>query len=270
MRILILSDLHLRHHAAEELISKVEHDKVIFLGDYFDQFNDSPIQNQEAAQWLKESLTKENRIHLWGNHDIHYGLSSQFACSGYEQPKDYAINQVMQAEDWKKLKFWHYEDGFFFSHGGFKYQLFKGICSRQHFSTNLVNNTPEKVLEVLNAEWMYAANQLAGNMWPVLLAPGMSRGGDFQHGGLLWCDVNEFHPIPNFNQVFGHTPVRIPCFLYTTKGEFHTRMFVGYTDFHKIDKSTLSSYNLALDTHGRHYAILENGVINVYAVSDLR
>ena len=35
---------------------------------------------------------------------------------------------------------------------------------------------------------------------------GRARGGSHPCGGLLWCDVHEFVPIPGINQIFGHTP----------------------------------------------------------------
>ena len=60
---------------------------------------------------------------------------------------------------------------------------------------------------------------------------GFSRGGMLPVGGITWCDFYmDFEPFENLNQIFGHTIVDEPSFVYDT-----------------------NSINLCLDTNLRHY-----------------
>lgn len=53
MKTVIISDIHHRWRKAEAIIAKEKAKKVIFLGDYFDDFNDNPHAARTTAQWLK-------------------------------------------------------------------------------------------------------------------------------------------------------------------------------------------------------------------------
>ncbi len=71
----------------------------------------------------------------------------------------------------------------------------------------------------------------AGLAHPAFLA-GRDRGGPQAVGGILWCDWESFRPIPGIRQVVGHTPGSDVRF---KKG------------------------SVCLDTHLRHYGLLEDG-----------
>src|ERR1035437_9205008 len=89
--VLIIPDIHNNVGWVEEYLAKQKYDYVVFLGDYFDEFYDSVKDATEAAKWLKESLKKENRIHLWGNHDTSYFFPNLYECSGYSKEKEEGI-----------------------------------------------------------------------------------------------------------------------------------------------------------------------------------
>ena len=95
-KVLVIGDVHQSHQTAEQFINNWK-GPVIFLGDYFDQFHDSPQDAMETAKWLKQSLQQPNRIHLMGNHDFHYMLpvGSGTFCSGYTKDKHEAIDQIL-------------------------------------------------------------------------------------------------------------------------------------------------------------------------------
>src|ERR1041385_7456274 len=105
---LILPGIHHKWELAEEIISKVKHDNVICVGDYYDDFNDTPEMVQDTCDWLVSSVSKPNRIHLFGNHDMGYAFSNRnLQCSGYEQWKYFIIHDLVPRSTWDKLK-WYY------------------------------------------------------------------------------------------------------------------------------------------------------------------
>ena len=205
--IIAIGDIH-NHWAEAEQIADL-YDKthtVIFTGDYFDDFGDSANDADQTAHWLKESLAKPNRIHLMGNHDINYSylnyrkdsngnMQSLYNCSGYTIQKDDAINRVMTEADWDKIKFAHFENGFWFSHGGFHPHWFEDPM--KGMDNQVIQDKINKATEdYRNRTW----NEIIG-------AVGRCRGGMQRRGGILWLDdYQESIVMSNFKQVFGHTP----------------------------------------------------------------
>ena len=58
---IIIPDIHNDYFTAEKIIKKENPNKIIFLGDYFD---DTVKDLENTAKWLVKSLKQENRIHL--------------------------------------------------------------------------------------------------------------------------------------------------------------------------------------------------------------
>ena len=105
-KILIIPDIHNHFNQAETIIKKEkDSDLIIFLGDYFDDFNDTEHDIHEAAKWLHYSINQKNRIHLWGNHDS-YGYNNKLLiCSGFQSWKYYVIKSYVTKEDWQKAHY---------------------------------------------------------------------------------------------------------------------------------------------------------------------
>ncbi|HOT89801.1 MAG TPA: metallophosphoesterase, partial [Bacteroidales bacterium] len=208
---LIIPDLHHKWKQAEEIIKSVKSDQIIFLGDYFDDFNDTPGQVKNTCDWLKSSLSKPNRIHLFGNHDQHYAYSySKFRCSGYEQWKYYIIRDNIDSKLWNKLKWFHFLDNqWLISHGGLHtLNLPDNIkkCWKKGRSEFIV-----KLTEYLNDEIYKGFQDIFNNKSSWVFSAGYSRGGIHRVGGITWCDfVREFKPFQGINQIVGHTPQSLP------------------------------------------------------------
>ncbi len=85
MKHIIISDIHGRSVWKDIIAKEQTFDKVIFIGDYFDSFDISPITQidnfQEILDFKKEHNDKV--ITLIGNHDYHYLNSTQERYSGY-------------------------------------------------------------------------------------------------------------------------------------------------------------------------------------------
>jgi len=203
MNTMVIGDVHNHIKAAEELASRYEKShKIIFVGDYFDDFYDTPDIAAATAMWLKESLHKPNRIHLYGNHDLHYSPFCEvngkklYMCSGYEPIKDESVKKILNSDDWIKMKLYHFESGIHFTHAGIAKEFF------EHPINGLTNET---IFETIKKTETNFYNREQSD---VIGGAGYCRGGTNPVGGITWNDHNmEANPIRNITQVYGHTPV---------------------------------------------------------------
>lgn len=197
---LIIPDIHLQHLKAEKIIKSVQPDFVVFLGDYFDDWGDTPEKNLETANWLVSSLDQKNRTHVFGNHDVSYAFRPYgYKCSGYTVEKDAAINSVMQ-NHWRKLRLFTYAHDYLCTHSGVTNQLYN---INDEFHSHFENDCANALDDAFNE-----------NSPHKLLRIGRSRGGKEPVGGIIWCDSSEFKPIKDVKQIFGHTPQRTPRELF--------------------------------------------------------
>ena len=185
MKILIIPDIHNKWFEAEEIIDKENPDKVVFLGDYFDDFGDDMDITEQTALWLKKSLTNPDRIHLLGNHDLSY-INTDYACAGFTESKLFAIMETKV--DLNKLQYYCWVGDWLCTHAGLSYEFYKA------FATNGMN--PNDLLWKLSTD-----NELKHRLYQC----SAFRGGRDAHAGILWCDYDEFVDIPNVKQIFGHT-----------------------------------------------------------------
>ena len=130
---IIISDIHNRVGWIEEALKSPilqPYDKIICLGDYFDDFHDTFNDIINSAKWLKQSLHKPNRIHLFGTHDIWYRFPNNhfIMASGNTEEKMYVINNVLDLEDWDILRLFQYEQNFLISNAGVHQYLIGQLC----------------------------------------------------------------------------------------------------------------------------------------------
>jgi len=118
MQTLIIPDIHTYHTWIEDFLEKTPHDRVVFLGDYFDDFTDTVQSNVDTANWLVQSLDKPNRTHLIGNHDLGYLCAFYHNwCSGWEEEKYRSLIQLLNP-NWNRLNFATTVDGMLLTHAG--------------------------------------------------------------------------------------------------------------------------------------------------------
>lgn len=196
-KILVIPDIHLFWKRAEMIIQKYTGThKFVILGDEFDNFSESVEDNRLAAIWLKSSLKDPNRIHIKGNHTEHYDPRINIFCSGFSVDKKRAINSVLSIEDWDKLKYFHYENGWFFSHAGLTKQWFldpKDDTMNVSYIQKVIDDAVIK--------------QRMGNYDNAIWASDRFRGGQHKKGGILWNDWRNSDFILNTKQVVGHSPI---------------------------------------------------------------
>jgi hypothetical protein len=198
MKLLVVGDVHTRYEKVERIISKYKKThKFVFVGDYFDQFGDTPESNASTAHWLKTTMNEHpDWVFLRGNHDEMYDPRVNVMCSGFSSAKKTAINEVLTIEDWDKLKYFHFENKCWFSHAGItKYWFGQPMNERI---------TPERVQSVIDDAVIKQRSTYTEN---AIWASSSRRGGNSVVGSILWQDWRDLELIPDFKQVVGHTPI---------------------------------------------------------------
>jgi hypothetical protein len=239
MRSIVISDLHNRFHWVEYYLAAQTYDEVIFIGDYFDDRNDTPAEAEATAKWLKESLRYPNRIHLLGNHDIWYGYGCGYAaCAGNTPEKKEAIDSVLSGSDWEKMELCHFSQNYLFSHAGI----------HEHWFRHPVHGVYREYVQRICC--MGRRNLRLGNPDPIFMA-GQARGGGYgkRPGGITWLDFNhEFKPIYGLNQIVGHTPHLSP----------DSENVIKYMP----NKIRPRSINYCIDFHNKWITIVEDGTVS--------
>jgi hypothetical protein len=110
-------------------------------------------------------------------------------CPGFTRLKSRAIHEIMKPKHWQRLQLAHFEQGWLMSHAGFH-------------PVWMEQPTVEKILARC-AEAMESAKR---RVVDPILGAGEDRGGVQRFGGPLWMDFGNLVPIPNINQLVGHTP----------------------------------------------------------------
>lgn len=269
---LIIPDLHHRWHQAEKIIASVGADEVIFLGDYFDDFNDTPEMVKDTCDWLEASVAKPNRIHLFGNHDQHYAfIYKSFQCSGYAQWKYFIIHDSINPNVWDKLKWYHFLDNrWLLTHAGL-HKLNVPPHIKKHRTNRL--KFIEDLSGYLDYEIRKGFNAGAEGVGSWVFNAGHARWGHQRVGGITWCDFErEFNPVKGINQIVGHTPQQY--------GVRWCRMAEGGQIFHHpfnewkptpeiLDNPNLSS-NICLDIYGNtHWATWDGKELTLGNYRDL-
>lgn len=261
MKTLVIPDIHQdlvglqRIFDSENLES---FDEIIFLGDWFDSFNDPPkaASFKDTCLFLRDLVWSNEKIgkmvFLVGNHDLAYIYNNKkggydsvapsvtYWCSGVTKSKIGTFRQVFfdkgLKDDWfiENFKIAYRSQGWIFSHAGMvNSQIPYGMTINQVID------------EIIPDVWLNFRN-ITYRQNALIAAIGVSRGGQDNVGGLLWLDYHgEFYPSPDIGkQVFGHTYVPEPT------------VNALNTDY--------ESWNL--DTNLKYYAIIRDGRLATYKI----
>ena len=224
-KFVIIPDIHTNFVDAEIIIEKEKPDQTVFLGDYFDSYDETDELVDQTADWLANSLAKEDRIHLIGNHDLSYITKLPYLkSSGYSEYKQHIIDK--HSIPWEKLLPYCYVCDWLCTHAGVSKQFFE-----QYATTNLYDFMTETAVDIKHIN--------DPNYYHKFFRAGESRGGRDEHGGIVWCDYDEFVDIQGQKQIFGHT---------------------------SSDHVRSNGQHICLDTRGKNYAIFENGKMIVKEV----
>jgi hypothetical protein len=232
MTTLVLSDIHNKVDKAEQILQKIPHDKTIFLGDYFDSFDEAPDSVIKTAQFINKHIDDHNTTFLLGNHDIAYMFNRGFLRgSGHTPEKAKLIQSSISPQTFGKMSLYTVDQGFNLSHAGLNPKLFMHPVKGMDY-------------DYINSILKQGIEGGINNVPHPALQPGRARGGLNDVGGITWQDWDhEFEPIPHWNQIVGHTTHREPQF-----------------------KNTDNSINIDLDTGLNHVALLQNGTARIVKI----
>lgn len=190
MKIVIIGDTH-AHTTWKDIVEKENYDKVIFLGDYFDNFSrptaDFQLQNFKE---IVEFCEKNNSIVLLGNHEYHY-MHPKEKYSGFSYDNRYkAHDYLMELWDKKILKPIHIEDNIIFSHAGVS----------KTWLTEIAHLEDVKEIEEKADFEDFKFNYLTG----------INYSGDTISSSPIWIRPNSLlsDKVDGYTQVVGHTPLR--------------------------------------------------------------
>jgi hypothetical protein len=269
MKYLVIPDIHNNHTVAENLIAKVNPEHTVFLGDYFDNFDDTYEEVAETAEWLAWSITQKDRTHLMGNHDIHYCYAdhSGVRCSGYDKGKSVVINNRVKPEHWKQLKFFANVGDWFLSHAGVHPYWIDPVKFLKEEQVTISKNALIKKLELDSVDCVKQLTK-GKSHWFEICGHARSHSSPFV-GGLLWCDFNEeFRPTRGIHQIIGHTPSRTDIRWKVLKSNDEA---VYAPNGAKPELSEQTSFNVCFDSYPalKWYGILEENELQILETKDV-
>ena len=194
---LVIGDIHLRHEIVEKILN-TWHGPIIQTGDWFDNFGEKKEQTIATAKLFKQFVHRPDTITLMGNHDIQYRIHHKngLYCSGYEPWKYDVINSIVSEVDWCKLKYFHHEEHYWFSHAGIS----------NYWFGHPVHGTTTEIIESKIAQAQKALEARMYSEVGCIYAADYYRGGNFPRGGLLWNDWVNVEHHDCITEIVGHTP----------------------------------------------------------------
>lgn len=218
-KVLIISDVHARpfwKEATEKYDQECE--KIIFLGDYVDPYQDEGFTRKDAIRTLEEIIefklnNKDKTILLIGNHDAHYFIKNFPRSTRYDSSNAYKIKELyMQHKHIFQLAYEEIINNkkYLFTHAG------------------LMNSWVERNKDIIGEPTVESLNNLLDNPRGVSALSEISNYRTWlgeKSGSILWSDVREkidlddsieYNIIPNDDsivdgydyQIFGHTQLQ--------------------------------------------------------------
>ena len=195
-KILVCGDVHCKKGVVDKALKLYEEnncDRLIFIGDYTDDWNDTVEQNLEILDYLfslKYDMG-ERLILLLGNHDISNWIGGEFKCSGFSEAK-YAQLKFSYEGNKQDFKMAHAENGFLITHAGVCIpwlEFFLKATENKKLDGEYLTD-PEKVTDLLN-QYQFKLSLF------------------YPEDSPLWLRPTEKVEYPPFKQIVGHTPVAL-------------------------------------------------------------
>lgn len=219
---LIIGDVHCKTEMVLPLvdlaISKYKVEKVVFVGDYFDEWNVTAEtiydEINKLIEWRNNKIDNGVEIVLlMGNHDYAY-IDPFSSCSGHHfDAEPFAFRRLTEYMDIQAADV--VGDKYLVTHAGvsslYADEFLKGL------------NTPQEIADELNNKLDIAIDLakkiknggLSRNDFPPMLLGtlgwcGSERGGRDKFSGPFWCGYNELNnnKLPKVSQIVGHTPTK--------------------------------------------------------------
>lgn len=198
MRILVIGDIH-GHKGWQDIIIHEKFDKIVFLGDYFDNYSNTPGQEQVSNFREILDMTKRHSKRypgvvelLYGNHDHSY-LNKE-KCSGYKWQNQLIYEEILkEAKDEGYLKPVLVVDDIIFSHAGVSSYWLKEVAGLDKPEEITFDTVP---LDKFNFNYLTGDNVF----------------GDTPSQSPIWIRPQSLiqYKIEGYRQIVGHTQMRRP------------------------------------------------------------
>ena len=150
MKTVILGDTHGRPFW-KSIVANESPDRVIFIGDYFDSYNEYTAAEQmhnfkEIIDWKQSGQSEV--IMLIGNHDYHYmpGVTEHY--SGYQYGPSFAIQRLLE-ENKQHMQMAYQMGIILFSHAGISHHWLENWTSVYGYAGD------NHVVDIVNDLWKY-------------------------------------------------------------------------------------------------------------------
>ncbi len=269
MKTLVWPDVHHRTQTLKTVLKNLGEgfDKRIFLGDWFDNWNDTPQHARNAAECVKELLCDPRNVFIEGNHDTAYRYNHpSYFINGCTLEKWKAINSVLNRFDWDRFKLYEIQDGFVCSHAGMCKEVF--------------SHPIEGVTYVyLEEQCQRAVEAMRSHIIHPVYYDGTDNGGKQPYSGITWLRWGKFRPLSGINQIVGHTILdksevrygRIKVSRHNGKEtvvQENVKVTCEHFENNPPKPGSLCSLNFNIDTDNREFLILENGVVTRHLTLD--
>lgn len=238
-RTLVVGDLHTKLPILEKVIAKAnDYDKIIFLGDYVDEWGTSAIFSANLlARLIEFKKTNMDKVVLiLGNHCLSEWQGGIFRCSGYSETTHEAVYTLYQDNE-ELFRIAYAQDGILFTHAG----LTKSWCKDNKIDINL---SAQEYANILNLAMTERYESQYKTLFRALASAGPERGG-IHSPSPLWADELELRKdAVEINQVVGHTPER--HILIIDNDNYHLAFcdtFSLYPDYSPIGDNHLLEIN---------------------------
>ncbi len=226
----VFGDVHERIDLAQQFLDKEQPNKVIWLGDFFDDhgIECDPLQTVKTAIWLKELIAgRPNDIFIQSNHDLAYRFecNEKYRICGWTPARGRGVKDYFPRSNWDKFVIYHVENWkgqpIYFSHAG----LHPSMFTNGMFNAKSFENLAKAGLEMGHIK---EYNPLLDNQ-----------------NGPMWIRWSQLPIVPGICQCVGHSTYQYP----------QIRMLKGGRP----------EWNLDMDCAHSYYAVFEE--TNAYAIN---
>lgn len=240
--ILIIPDIHEEYATLKRILAAHEDAELtVFLGDYFDTHNNNGKVTEAThltAMWLSKAVMNPRYRMLRGNHDMHYCYPNvpDLRCSGYRTERSFIVATHMQRQHWLRMYLHTWING-----AGKDW-----LCTHAGLHPSFISNEEPLKTQLLKLESRTNETLDTKHFGTAFVAAGHCSGGWHPVGGVTWLRPCDFRPIPDVNQLMGHTIHEQP------------KRRVGE-----------NSTNWWLDTQLQYYGIMTKDKFTIKKVADL-
>lgn len=227
-RYFVVGDIHAKAYMVDKIIELIEindYEKIIFLGDYVDDWDATPEQSYNTLKKLVNlKLSQPDKVILLsGNHCQSYTSAGSFRCSGFNEQTRSLVKDLYKTKlnDEYIFQFAFAKGNYLFTHAGVTNEFYKElkflIRSYPRYSDlqPLLKSQLQAscISELLNQIFIRGMGDQTYGPFQMFAQVGFARGGR-QIPSPIWADKTELtdDPLPKIRQVVGHTPIKTITF----------------------------------------------------------